>query len=52
MSVAISMKKIAEALSLDIEPTSILRVALAHDIGKIGSNDTEYFLREFNGDLF
>ena len=44
IDIAITMKKISESLDLDIEPSSILRVALAHDIGKVGSSDTEYFL--------
>lgn len=44
IDIAIAMKKISESLGLDIEATSILKVALAHDIGKIGSSDTDYFL--------
>ena len=44
IDVAITMKKISETLGLNVESTSILRVALAHDLGKIGSEDTDYFI--------
>ena len=44
IDVAITMKKISESLGLNVESTSILRVALAHDLGKIGSEDTDYFI--------
>ncbi len=41
---AITMKKIAESLSLNVESASILRVALSHELGKIGSLEEPYFL--------
>lgn len=44
IDIAIAMKKISEAVGLTVEPTSILRVALAHDLGKIGPEDADYFL--------
>lgn len=44
IDVAITMKKISESLSFDIEPTSLLKVALGHDLGKIGTKTDEYYL--------
>jgi hypothetical protein len=44
IDIAIAMKKIAEALDLETSPTSILRIALSHDLGKLGTEDQEYFL--------
>jgi hypothetical protein len=46
IDVALTMKKIAEAINLEIKPESILRVALAHDLGKIGTEDFSYFLEQ------
>jgi hypothetical protein len=46
VDIAIAMKKIAESLSLDVEPASLLRVALGHDLGKIGSKDSDYYLTQ------
>ena len=46
IDVAIAMKKISESLGLSVEPTSILRVALAHDLGKVGVDGEDYYLTQ------
>jgi len=44
VDIAIAMKKIGESLSLDVEPTSLLKVALGHDLGKIGTPESDYYV--------
>ena len=44
IEVAVTMKKISETLELNVDSGSILRVALAHDLGKIGSAEHDYYV--------
>ena len=44
IDIALTMKKISESMGLDVESSSILKVALGHDLGKIGLEGLDYYL--------
>ena len=46
LEVALAMRKINEALSLNVPTSCILKVALLHEIGKIGDEKTDYFVEQ------
>ena len=44
LDVALTMKSLNEALGFNLPTTSLLKVGLLHDLGKVGSEDTPYFI--------
>ena len=46
LDVTSTMRKINESHDLGLSTSSILRVGLLHDIGKIGSIDKDYFVKQ------
>lgn len=46
LDVALTMRKINEAMNMNIQSSSILKVALLHEIGKIGDENLDYFVEQ------
>ena len=46
IDMAIAMKNIAKSIKGDVDPKSILRVALGFDLGKVGTREDEYYLEQ------
>tara|TARA_B100001250_G_C19414790_1_gene620640 strand:- start:67 stop:642 length:576 start_codon:yes stop_codon:yes gene_type:complete len=46
LDVALTMRSINDALNFGLSSTSILKVGLLHDLGKIGSKDKSYFIEQ------
>jgi len=46
LDVALTMRKINEAMDMNIQSSSILKVALLHEIGKMGDENIDYFIEQ------
>jgi len=46
LDVAVTMRTLNESLGYDLSITSVLKVGLLHDIGKVGDLEDEYFLEQ------
>lgn len=46
LDVTATMRKINNALKLNLDTTSVLKVGLLHDIGKVGDETTSYFVEQ------
>tara|TARA_B100000700_G_C14806566_1_gene743132 strand:- start:20 stop:595 length:576 start_codon:yes stop_codon:yes gene_type:complete len=46
LDTTLTMKKLNKSLCMNLSMTSILKVGLLHDIGKVGDKDNDYFITQ------